>query len=137
MTMSPKKPYTTEGIPASRSMAGLIIFIERTGAEPGQEYRRQDSDGHAQDDGACGDADTAQNHRQNTEQIAQGLPAQTRQEVGNADFKDGGHSVDKQKEADQAHRQDGDAGADQEDDLHQTLCMFSHCTSDQSVMAPV
>ena len=56
--------------------------------------------------------------RQDAEDVVAGLPCRAQQELERADLEQGGHTVGKQEDADQRHRQDGHTGAESEHALH-------------------
>lgn len=93
-------------------------LIDAGRRELGHVDGRQQADGHADEDSPRRDVDAAQDHRQDAEDVVAGLPCRAQQELERADLEQGGHTVGKQEDADQRHRQDGHTGAESEHALH-------------------
>ena len=85
---------------------------------PQPTNRTEPTGGHADEDSPRRDVDAAQDHRQDAEDVVAGLPCRAQQELERADLEQGGHTVGKQEDADQRHRQDGHTGAESEHALH-------------------
>ena len=79
--------------------------------EAGEEDRRQDARGHADDDRPGGDVEAADYHGEYPIHIASRFPGGSQQEVGQSDLRHGGNPVGKEEEADERHGQDGNRGS--------------------------
>lgn len=89
---SPKNPYTTEGIPAMRLVAGFYLIQPRR-TESGHEYCGQYADGNSYDESACGDIDRTDDHRQYAVKIVGRTPLGSKQEIEDSYLSDGRYSA--------------------------------------------
>ena len=70
----PKKPRTTEGMPASTSMIGLRISRAQRGRDLAHEHRRGHPEGQGDDDGEQRDQERAEDQGQGAEDAEGGVP---------------------------------------------------------------
>ena len=101
--------------------------VDALGGEPAHVDGGEQADGHPHDDGPGGDVDAAEDHGQDAVDVVGGFPVGTQQEVQRPDLEDGGHAVGEQEDADEHHGQDGHAGAEGEDPLHDVFLVQNGC----------
>ena len=90
------------------------------------EYCGQQTDRHADNDRTGGDVQAAEDHRQDAVNVVARLPLCTGEEVQQANLLHGRHTVRKQENTDEHHREDGGQCTEEKYNVHQVFPKVFH-----------
>lgn len=118
MIINPKKPYTTDGIPANSSTPGFIMRYNGLGQNLAKNTAAKIPIGTPTNDRSCCNIDTSDDHWKDSKQAISCLPGAPQQKFAEANLCHSGNTICKQEDTDSSNCQYRDTGTEHKDKLH-------------------